>query len=145
NTVFLKDLKPVEDRRFGPMGAPPPPPGKPSFDKIVPMHEGRTLDHAIFMHPDHELSSDVTYSLGGQFSRFRTEVCHSDTFDVTPPTLTFQVYGDGKQLWEGTVRSRRDKQSCDISVKGVDRLRLVVSSTDHRGAHALWIDPRLEK
>jgi hypothetical protein len=147
-TVFLTDMTPSQDHRFGPSGfIPPAPPGKPPFDKIPPLFEGRRLDHGILMHPDMDtLSCDMTFALGGRFTRFRTDVCLNET-GTSNGVLTFRVYGDGNSqpLWEAPVRSHRDKPSCDISVIGVDRLRLVVTATDSHGAHALWIDPRLEK
>ena len=89
----------------------------------------------------------MVYSLEGRFSRFRTDVCLNDDVRGAPP-MTFRVYGDDKLLWESKkpVTSQKDKQSCDISVKGVDRLRLdVICSGEPRAAHALWIDPRLKK
>jgi hypothetical protein len=146
--VFLTDLKLLDNHRFGPSGDRPPP-HAPQLADIEPSFEGKRLKYGLFMHPGpFGAPARMVYSLEGRFSRFRSEVCLNDDVRGTPPPMTFRVYGDDQLLWESKkpVASQKDKQFCDISVKGVDRLQLDVTCTgEPRAAHALWIDPRLEK
>jgi len=61
--------------------------------------------------------------------------------------LTFKVVGDGKVLWASKPVARvRQVERCQVRVTGIQVLRLEVEcpGSNHR-AHAVWLEPRLER
>jgi hypothetical protein len=147
--VYLTSLGSVECEHW-PFEPPPPPPGKQR--KSLPNEvtvQGRRSPNGIFMHPPPpwEGAASVTYSLHGGFENFQAEVSLNDGPPVSESPFTFTVYGDGRLLWKSRPLTRQaDRQSCSVSVQGVDRLKLEVQAEDEpRGAHAVWIEPHLTK
>jgi hypothetical protein len=60
--------------------------------------------------------------------------------------MTFTVRGDGRTLWTSKpVAARGGVQPCEVSVKGVQSLRLeVAAGRGIRACHGLWFEPALE-
>jgi mono/diheme cytochrome c family protein len=88
--------------------------------------------------------SEITYPLGGRYRRFRATVGGAEARG----TVTFQVYGDDKRLFDGAVmQGMRGTRQIDVSVVGVRQLRLVVTDAGD-GINcdmANWAAARLEK
>jgi hypothetical protein len=85
------------------------------------------------------------FSLGGRFKRFTAKV-GVDAVTEGRGSVIFEVYGDGKKLWASPVMSGLDPaRAVDVSVEGVDRLRLVVGDggDGNRYDVADWCDPVL--
>jgi hypothetical protein len=135
---------------------PAPPPDEREFDGPGPPPitsvrvRGETSPHGIFMHPP--LSPEggntwLAYSLKKQFDVFQADVSLNDGPMRSFHPLTFSVYGDGKLLWKSRqVLSRDDTQSCNVFVKNIDVLKIEVECAgDPRGAHSVWIEPRVSK
>ena len=102
--------------------------------------------NGVFMHPsklDDDRVTSVSYHLGKEFSTFHSQVSLNDSSPVSPSALTLSVFGDEKLLWRsGPINDQDTVETCRVSVKGVDVLKLVVTAEGEiGGAHALWIDP----
>jgi serine/threonine protein kinase len=144
--VYLSTLEPTARENWPFL--PPPKPGKPRPPGEVSV-QGKVSPHGIFMHPPPawEGPASITYNLRGAYENFRAEVTLNDGPGESESPFTFVVYGDGNLLWKSRPMSRQaEAQTCNISVKGVDRFKIEVQSQDEpRGAHAVWIEPSLTK
>jgi hypothetical protein len=105
---------------------------------------------SLFLHPPGKGFSEATYSLDGKYARFKASVAINDGANggagsVTP--LTFSVYLDGKEAWKSNpVQKCGQTQECDLGVTGAGRIALRVTCPgDAACAHAVWLEPRLEK
>jgi eukaryotic-like serine/threonine-protein kinase len=163
---FIDDFRPFVAQENWPfLKLPPTPDGKRPGDIIS--KGGVIYQHGIFMHPAPEGPTSISCRLAKKFSTFQTEVSLNDTAGQGPQkddfkekkkdffkkkgpekggaasACVFVVYGDGKELWRsGKVQSQADTQPCNISVKGVEILKLEVNALDDpRGLHAVWLDP----
>lgn len=137
---------PFHQRKKG-KGPKPPPPPKEIFDGVSV--QGKPSPHGIFMHaaPQPEGPASISYRLDKQFRTFSCRVSMNDSSPGSPSPLTFAVYGDGALLWNSRgVSTQADVQECSISVAGVDVLKLEVTTAgDVKGAHAVWLEPMVEK
>jgi eukaryotic-like serine/threonine-protein kinase len=129
---------------------PPHGPGMPPINALGGIRvQGKELSHGIFMHPPppHEGAANLTYRLGKNYTEFSSEVSLNDGPGRCETPVTFAVYGDGQLLWRSRgVSSQADRQVCTVSVEDMDLLTIEVRSAgDPRGAHAVWIDPYLER
>jgi hypothetical protein len=143
----------------GPKGPPPGEKGPPPREKLPPPPapdsevrvKGVVAAHGIHMHPPGEdqegKPASLSYSLGKAYQVFQAEVTFNDGPVRSETPCTFFVYGDGRLLWKSTpVSSQADAQQCQVSVEDVDILRIVVICPGSpRGAHAVWVDPRVIK
>jgi serine/threonine-protein kinase len=120
--------------------------GYPKSDGPITVN-GKHSKHGLSTHPGANTSAKVWYHLGKQFQTFRTSVALNDDMASSPAPLTFKVFGDGKLLWESKpITKRGEVYDCDVSVKGVDRLALEVFCDGvHSNAHAVWVEPQLER
>ena len=145
--AYLTDLKPADDNN--PISKPPAPPGQPApppFPGVTVL--GRLSPHGIFMHPPllpGGGEASVRYKLSGQYGSFTAETSLNDGPPECDTPLTFSVLGDGRLLWQShPVRRQADADHCSVSVKGVDMLTIRVSCPGSpRGAHAVWVEPKL--
>jgi serine/threonine protein kinase len=149
--VYLSDLKKLATVNWpfhkikgnGPGIGPP----KEVFGPVTV--NGQLSPHGIFMHPapPFERPASISYNLGRQYRRFVSQVSLNDTAAQAPSPLLFSVYGDGKLLWRSEpVLGREHTQPCDVSVAGVDVLKLEVTvAGDVRQAHAVWVEPWVER
>ncbi|BBO35243.1 hypothetical protein PLANPX_4855 [Lacipirellula parvula] len=89
--------------------------------------------------------SDVQYQLGGKFERFIADVGVDDETGDNG-SVTFQVYADNVLLFNsGTMTGASASQKVDVSVVGVQVLRLVVGNAGNGDGldHADWANARL--
>jgi hypothetical protein len=113
--------------------------------------KGKLSAHGIYMHPPfppHEGEpASLSYDLGGQWQTFAAEVTVNDGPGRPENPCVFWVYGDDKLLWKsGPVSSQHNAQVCRVAVQGVKVLRLAVTCDGPpRGAHVVWVEPRVEK
>jgi hypothetical protein len=111
--------------------------------------EGRIYPHGIFMHPPppHRGAASITFRIDRRFARFRTEVTLNDGPRQAEFPSIFSVYGDGRLLWRSApISSQANRDRCLIDITAVELLKLEVGCTgEPRGAHAVWIDPRVER
>jgi hypothetical protein len=88
--------------------------------------------------------SEIVYNLDGQYARLVATVGGAEARG----TVVFQVFGDGGLLAEtGLMHGLRDIRPIDVPLKGVRRLRLVVSDggDNYFSDMANWADARLLK
>jgi serine/threonine protein kinase len=146
--VYLSTLTPVRSQHWPIF--PPVPPGRQPIKAIGgAVVRGEPSPHGIFMHPPPawEGSASVSYRLDGKFAAFHATVSINDGPPRAASPCTFTVRGDGKVLWQSRpVSTQADTQACAVSVQGVDELTLEVTAAgDHRGAHAVWIEPDVSR
>jgi serine/threonine protein kinase len=146
NKVYVCDL-PVCGQEHWPFFPPPHPNGERPGEVI--RVRGKVSPNGIFMHPPPLPvgAASASYRLRKGFSTFRARVSLNDGPPRSASACTFLVYGDGVLLWKSApVREQADAQTCAISVKGVEVLRLAVSCAGPPfGAHAVWIEPYVAK
>ena len=90
--------------------------------------------------------SEVTLELGGYFSRFLSDIGVDDEMSANG-SVTFEVWGDGTKIFDsGLMTVDSPVQAIDISVAGVDHLKLVVTDGGNgkTADHADWADARVE-
>ena len=88
-------------------------------------------------------SSRIVYALDGKYSRFQA-MAGADAAHY--PSITFEVWADGKQIWKSGLMTRDDPaKKVDLDVKGVQKLELVVGDGGNgfSGDHADWADAKL--
>jgi S1-C subfamily serine protease len=95
--------------------------------------------------PDAPGQASVKYRLGKLAAVFKAVVALDDAAQVVPSKAVFEVYGDGRRLWQSEpVGKGTPPQECRVDVLGVDVLEVRVSSQGaHDGLHAVWLEPRL--
>ncbi|OWK42350.1 Serine/threonine protein kinase PrkC, regulator of stationary phase [Fimbriiglobus ruber] len=165
---FLSDWQPVTGYGFppdDPLGKrilmPPPPPGQPrppeksdrndGNGRPVLSVNGRPSPHAVWMHACPAGKVGLVYSLRKQCDFFMADVALDDRSPGSQTPLTFEVYGDGKRLWESNpVSATGQIQPCKVSVAGVETLELRVTSSPREpwkmyGADSFWVEPRVTK
>lgn len=87
----------------------------------------------------------LEFPLNRQFARFSAQV-GVDAVTEGKGSVVFEVYADGRKLWASPVMSGLDApRALDLEVKGVDRLRLVVTDAGDGNASdaANWCEPTL--
>jgi hypothetical protein len=160
NAVYLAEMKPFK-QEFYPFKHGNDLKKKPKIDddfKKKPKKDddfstvyvgGKIWPQGIFLHPpappDETSPASLTFKLDKKYRQFKAEVAINDFQEPRLPLL-FSVYGDGIRLWRSNeVSSGADRQPCEVSVQGVDLLKIEVRNTgdDPRGAHAVWLDPRV--
>ena len=85
--------------------------------------------------------------MNGQYSRFTAKV-GVDAATEGRGSVTFEVYADGKKIWESPVMSGLDApRDVDVEVKGAKRLRLVVGDAGdgNKSDAADWIEAVLRR
>lgn len=120
--------------------------GSPQVDKSVSGNPlsigGRKFAHGVGTHAVGSYAID----LHGTAERFRAWVGVDDDAQAQG-SVTFQVAGDGKVLWEsGVMRASQAPKEINIELKGVRRLALRVGDAgDGNGMdHADWADAQID-
>ncbi len=108
---------------------------------------GAQPSHALSMQPPANGSSSVSYTLDHKWKSVTATAAIADDAKDMQGTLTFKVYGDGKQLWSSRpMRGVGQFQECSLRISNVQTLKLEVNCTGpNREAHAIWVNPVLAK
>jgi serine/threonine-protein kinase len=92
-------------------------------------------------------TAEVNYRLNKQYRSFQTKAAINDDGECSP--LIFMVLGDGNLLWKSRpVGKPGDVQDCNVSVKNVSVLTLMVTCTSDGWSEyhpSVWVDPALVK
>jgi len=145
--AYLSDLPRAKEVNWPFRNPDPNRPKPPGVDGPV-IVQNRTSPHGIFMHPPRPDAppASITYKLGKAYSRFAVDVAINDSSHGTDTPVVFVVCADGRELWRSRSINKDDGDTCAIDVRGVDMLKIeVICNGDPRGAHAVWIEPRLTK
>jgi chitodextrinase len=106
---------------------------------------GKTYAKGLGVHA----GSEITYNLGGSWSRFKAEIGIDDEVPATAPaSVVFEVWADGQRLFQSTtLRATASAVALDVDVTGKQQLKLIVTPTGdgNNSDHADWADARLEK
>jgi glucose/arabinose dehydrogenase/chitodextrinase len=106
---------------------------------------GKTYAKGLGVH----VASEITYNLGGTWSRFKAELGVDDEVpDYAPASVVFEVWADGQRLFRSAIlRPTSAPVPFDLDVSGKQQLKLVVADGgDGNGYdHADWADARLVK
>ncbi len=89
--------------------------------------------------------SKIVYHINGLFSTFTTDY-GIDTEAGSPGSATFQVWGDGKMLFESPKMGRFDQpKHTSVDIRGVTQLELVTTDGGDtiNDDHADWLNPKL--
>jgi len=103
---------------------------------------GTVYARGIGTHPPGSLSID----LGGRGVRFKATAGVDDEVGASG-TVEFIVKGDGQKLWSsGVLKGQGEIRTCDIDLKNVKVLELLVDTTPdgYANDHADWADARIE-
>ena len=142
SSLYLSDISPIlaSTYSFGSHGFV----GEGAFTKI--RVGGKPFLHGLGTHPLSNSGASVTYDIGGKFSEFTGGVAIDDRKRAATP-LTFEIIGDGRQIWiSRPVQRGGMPQAFKVSVKRIKRLTLIVRCPGHNGtAWAVWLDPKLKK
>jgi hypothetical protein len=148
SVVYLDGLQEIESRVFptaklGKNGATGFPQGMPQECRF----QGKSISHALSMHPPSKGTSHVVFELAGSYHDFRATAGLLEKLGraTTGVPIVFKVIGDGRVLWTSLpVQQESEAQSCQVSVRGVQLLRLEVDCPGVAdSAWAAWINPRL--
>jgi predicted Zn finger-like uncharacterized protein len=140
--AYLSDLEPFEVKS-GPW--PVTRNGQTGGGNAITVN-GVASPKGIGMHPpDGPGYASARFHLGKPSAILKATVALNDTAGVVLSQAVFEVYGDGKQLWQSLpVKGPKQPQECSVDVSGVDVLELRVRSQgSHIGLHAVWVEPRL--
>ncbi|MDX1948694.1 MAG: FG-GAP-like repeat-containing protein, partial [Pirellulaceae bacterium] len=88
--------------------------------------------------------SSISFALGGKYARFLTDIGIDDEVG-TRGRARFQVWGDGKLLYERTKTGADFTSSISLDVNGIQTLKLIVTDGGDGIAydHADWAGARL--
>jgi glucose/arabinose dehydrogenase len=89
--------------------------------------------------------SDTTYALGGNYTRFISDIGVDDTVGSNG-SVVFQVWADGVQIYDsGIMTGSSATRTVDVDVTGRQNLRLVVTDGGNGNGfdHANWASARL--
>ena len=87
--------------------------------------------------------SRIAYSLDGKYRRFQ---CWVGADGATSPSVSFEVWVDGRRAWESGLMRRDDAARwVDVDVAGAGSLELVVGDGGDGiiADHADWAEARL--
>jgi serine/threonine protein kinase len=107
--------------------------------------DGRHTPNGIYLVPPPRGQAQARYRLARQFTTFKTGVALCDGADA-PSGVIFTIVGDNRILWKSEpILKSGSVQECEVSVKGVVRLDLVVEcSGDATTVGAVWVEPALQ-
>ena len=91
--------------------------------------------------------SEVKYSLGGQYSKFLTDIGIDDS-TCGLASVIFEVYVDDSKVFESeTLTQQDDAIRLDINIEGAQELKLVVKDAGDENIcdHANWADAKLKR
>ena len=129
STQLLGDLEPESFQYVSYFGGKDQPPSvaefyKPrrdsSFDQLPLRVAGKTFAKGLSLHA----RTKVVYRLPGKFSRLSAVVGIDDSVRDAGD-VRLEIRGDGKMLWEESVRGTDAPRLLDVSVQGVKRLEIV--------------------
>jgi hypothetical protein len=92
-------------------------------------------------------NSTVTYDLDGKYSKCFSDIGIDDDASGKG-SMTFQVWGDGKKLYDsGTMKTKDGSKGVGVYVTGVKQLKLVTTNAGDgsKNDQGDWASPRLVK
>lgn len=87
--------------------------------------DGQTYRKGLAVHS----RSRLAYRLPGEFAHFQATVGIDDNVREAGSAV-LEIKGDGKSLWQGTLRGTEPAQQLDLPIAGVGRLEIIVDFGD---------------
>jgi hypothetical protein len=142
--VYLADMREF-DVRMGPWQLGKGHLGDPGHTPLV--IRGKPAPKGLGVSPWDRNTTHLSYALGGKAEILSGAVGLNDHQVETYDPVVFAVVGDGKELWRsGAITRATGPETFRIDVRGVKLLELIVTAQGrHNAAHAVWIDPVIEK
>jgi len=86
--------------------------------------------------------SELAFKLNGSHARFTSRV---GPWADSGGSVSFEVYGDGKRLYQGKLLRNGAREAIDTDIRGVSELRLVATDGGNGKSAdgSIWFDPRL--
>ena len=107
---------------------------------------GLTPRFGISAHPPERGASVVTWHIGRDFRYLEGFAGMHTRTRFFDNGIVFSIWGDGKKLWEGTLRSANESKAFRVKVRGVHVLRLrAFRAKRNDWAQAVWLDPVLTR
>ncbi len=145
--VFLSALPYVSARSgYGPVAFDQSNGEQAQFDGKPLTIGGQVFARGLGMHASSNFAAALNYDLGGACTILTTSIGIDDEVGDRG-SVVFQVYGEGKKLYDsGVVRGSDAARSMTVDVKGVKALKLAVSDAGDtmNYDHADWADARLK-
>jgi hypothetical protein len=120
--------------------------GDPANGKILLRGEHST--HGLSMHPPDGRPCRASFNLDGRYRGFRGSVALNDFKSESGSPVRFTILCDGNRVWaSGPVTRGSGPESFAVNLSGVRVLTLEteLAGGRHIHAHAVWIEPVLEK
>ena len=121
--------------------------GVPQQDRSVMGAPLQSVDGRLRSGIGVHASSDMAFALQEGLRHFRSQGGLTRTPDGHLGSVQFEVYGDGRLLWQSdVVHEGSDTVACDVDVTNIEQLELRVTDGGDGIAydHAAWFDPKLE-
>jgi hypothetical protein len=108
---------------------------------------GTPVPKGLSVHPREGVATRVAYALGGRAVTLAGAAALNDYRSEALGTVVFTIVGDGRELWRsGPVNRASGPARFRVDVTGVKVLELrAILSGSHLHAHAVWVDPVIEK
>ena len=105
---------------------------------------GRKHPRGLGMHPPSGGYAGAKFRTGRRAATLEGSAALDDSAKDQPAAATFEVWGDGRRLWQSPpVKEKGKPVPFRVELAGVDVLELRVSTPSYHGVHAVWVDPRL--
>ncbi len=108
----------------------------------------RIKDKAYARGLGHHANGEIVFDLSGQYKTFEAEVGVQWSDGKSPGSVVFQVFVDGKKVFDsGVMRENDPPRPVNVSVAGADELRLVANDAGDgiTSDCADWADARLTR
>ena len=91
--------------------------------------------------------TELEYDLKGDYNEFKATVGVDETVGGSDGTVAIKIEGDGKELYTANFTRKDLARPLNLSVKGINRFRIVVSSGDllDLGKHLTLAEARVSK
>jgi endo-alpha-N-acetylgalactosaminidase len=108
---------------------------------------GEIARKGLGVHPPDNGATRVAYALGGKAVTLAGAAALNDYAAEALSPVVFTIVGDGRELWRsGAVNRATGPARFRVDVTGVKVLELrALQAGSHLHAHAVWIDPVIEK
>lgn len=108
---------------------------------------GTPAPKGLSVHPNTQFATRAAYALGGKAGTLVGAAALNDYASEAWSPVVFVLAGDGRELWRsGPVNRASGPAAFRVDVTGVKVLELrAIGLGGHIGAHAVWVDPRIER
>lgn len=109
--------------------------------------KGALASKGLSVHPNNQFATRAAYALGGKATILVGAAALNDYANEAWSPVVFVIVGDGREVWRSRPVNRASgPESFRLVVSGVKVLELrAIGLGVHIGAHAVWVDPHIER